>query len=102
MSDDDQATPPDRREPTDETGDEQQQRQHPQRQQEQLTVLSMAQLQTMITDSVQAALPSLENAIATKVADSLQSQGKPPFKFLSSFSVCEKGANYYYYQWRHN
>ena len=40
------------------------------------TELSLDQLQTMIRDSIQAALPSLEEAIATKVAESLQSRGK--------------------------
>ena len=38
--------------------------------------LSMDQLQSMITGSIQAALPSLENAIAEKVTQSLQAQGK--------------------------
>ena len=39
--------------------------------------VSMDQLQSMITSSIQAALPSLENAIVGKVAQSLQAQGKP-------------------------
>ena len=34
--------------------------------------VSMDQLQSMITSSIQATLPSLENAIAGKVAQSLQ------------------------------
>ena len=38
--------------------------------------LSMDQLQSMITGSLQAALPSLENAITEKVTQSLQAQGK--------------------------
>ena len=58
------ASPRDPTEPTDE--DEQQRR----------TELSLDQLQTMITSSIQAALPSLEQAIAAKVAESLQSRGK--------------------------
>ena len=44
--------------------------------QQRQTVLLMDQLQTMITGSIQAALPSLEDAIATKVTQSLQAQGK--------------------------
>ena len=39
------------------------------------TELSMDHLQSMITGSIQAALPSLENAIAEKVTQSLQAQG---------------------------
>ena len=47
--------------------------------------VSMDQLQSMITSSIQAALPSLENAIVGKVAQSLQAQGKPLYiyKWLS-------------------
>ena len=40
------------------------------------SVLSTAQLQAMIADTIQASLPSLEDAIATKVADSLTSRGE--------------------------
>ena len=47
-----------------------------QRQPEQQAVLSIDQLQTMISGSIQAALPALENVIATKVVQSLQVQGK--------------------------
>ena len=37
--------------------------------------IPMVQLQSMITSSIQAALPSLESAIATRVSDSLKAQG---------------------------
>ena len=60
----DEANPRDPTEPTNEG------------EQHRRTELSLDQLQTMITGSIQAALPSLEEAIATKVADSLQSRGK--------------------------
>ena len=43
---------------------------------EQRTVrLLMQQLQTMITGSIETAMPTLENAIATKVTNSLQAGG---------------------------
>ena len=63
----DEANPRDPTEPTEPTNEGEQHRR---------TELSLDQLQTMITGSIQAALPSLEEAIATKVADSLQSRGK--------------------------
>ena len=39
-------------------------------------LLSMDQLQIMITNSIQVAMPTLEYAIATKVTDTLQVRGK--------------------------
>ena len=44
--------------------------------------VSMDQLQSMIMSSIQAALPSLENAIAVKVAQSLQARGKPLYIYI--------------------
>ena len=52
------------------------------------TELSMDQLQTMITSSIQAALPNLEDAIAGKVTESLQARGKQlPVLLLSSHNA---------------
>ncbi len=52
--------------------------------------VSMDQLQSMITSSIQAALPSLENAIAGKVAQSLQAQGKPLYIYIYIYNWLSK------------
>ena len=45
---------------------------------EQRAILSLDQLQTMISESIQAILSALKNAIATKVTDSIPTGSRGP------------------------